>query len=629
MSIPQRWVAYTITYSATDSAGNTGSETREVNVVDTIAPVITLSGDSTIELLASENFTDPGATATDSFEGSLSVSTSGSVDNTAEGTYTLTYTASDSSGNSASETRTVNVLPSTVLTVQTQNYFTGDAIEGAPVSITATEDGDEITRTGITDSNGEISVAVADDAERIVVSSDAEGYGEYSAIVTTLDQTVDLFLQPVNAEISFTPTTESDLEVSGINVVSLAANSLVDENGNTPTGDVSAELTIIDPSVDPELMPGNFETLDTDTGEAGQIESFGAVSVTFEDEDGNSYNLNSGETATVRIPLASGTSSSSAPDTIPLYYFDEETGYWVEEGTATLVTNDGETYYEGTVSHFTTWNADYLYDSIQINGCVEDSNGDPISLAEIKTQGVSYSGQAWTTSDATGSFSVAAKPSSTVLLSATTPGGLSRTSTITTSSVDIDQSECIILDESAAVVTLTWGASPSDLDTHFFGPDSEDGEDAFHISYTNKEETINNSSIWLDVDDTSSYGPEITTISSFPYSGRYSYAVYKYSSSGSDIAESPARVELNYSGQRQVFSAPEGDATRCWAVFDFVVDEQGGVTIEETGSWESYSYCHAGEYSADDYSTQSNHQSVTEDNSGVLKDMILRKYYAK
>ena len=44
--------SYTITYSATDAAGNTSTATRTVNVVDTTAPVITITGDNpaTVEL---------------------------------------------------------------------------------------------------------------------------------------------------------------------------------------------------------------------------------------------------------------------------------------------------------------------------------------------------------------------------------------------------------------------------------------------------------------------------------------------------------------------------------------------------------------------------------------------------
>ena len=40
--------SYTVTYSATDAAGNTGTATRTVTVVDTTAPVVTNSGDNPV-----------------------------------------------------------------------------------------------------------------------------------------------------------------------------------------------------------------------------------------------------------------------------------------------------------------------------------------------------------------------------------------------------------------------------------------------------------------------------------------------------------------------------------------------------------------------------------------------------
>ena len=60
-----------------------------------------------------ESFTDPGASATDAVDGNLNVSISGTVDTTKLGIYTLTYTASDLSGNSVKVTRTVRVVDTT------------------------------------------------------------------------------------------------------------------------------------------------------------------------------------------------------------------------------------------------------------------------------------------------------------------------------------------------------------------------------------------------------------------------------------------------------------------------------------------------------------------------------------
>ena len=98
---------YTITYTATDAAGNTVTATRTVTVVDTTAPVITVtSGNDTVERGGS--WTDAGATA----DGGETVTASGTVDTSAAGTDTITYTATDAAGNTGNATRTVTVVGS-------------------------------------------------------------------------------------------------------------------------------------------------------------------------------------------------------------------------------------------------------------------------------------------------------------------------------------------------------------------------------------------------------------------------------------------------------------------------------------------------------------------------------------
>lgn len=536
-----------------------------------------------------------------------------------------------SDDNSNPEVNDDNVEQSVVaLQIQSKDYFTGEFISNAEINISSLVDGVQVSNTGVTDENGLLSIEIPENSEQIVINGDADEYGEYSLNIASTDQAVDLFLQPVNASVSFDPYVEANLEVETINIVTLPANSLVDEDGIAPTGSVVAEITIIDPSTDPDLMPGDFQTIDSTTGVTSQIESFGAVNVTFDDEDGNSYNIAEGETATVRIPLASG--STNAPDTIPLYHFNETTGFWDEDGTATL--NEAGTYYEGTVSHFSTWNADRVYDSIEIEGCLVNSDGDAVSGARVQTQGVDYSGQSVTYSNDSGNFNVFAKSNSEILLSATENSGLSRTQTLNTAEENIVQTECMILEQGAAVVTLTWGENPRDLDTQFFGPSAAEGDESFLVYFSNKDELLgedeNTATISLDVDDTSSYGPEVTTISSFPYEGRYTYAVKHYSGS-SDIAASPARVELNFENETQIFSPPTGEATICWAVFDFVVDAQGIVTIEELATWESDSYCRGYDYEEvrSVSSLRSVNFQVDSHKTGLLQDMVNSKYYSK
>jgi hypothetical protein len=70
--------SYTVTYSATDAAGNIGTATRIVNITDTTKPAITIIGDNPATAEFGLTYTDAGATASD-LSGDVTVITSGSV----------------------------------------------------------------------------------------------------------------------------------------------------------------------------------------------------------------------------------------------------------------------------------------------------------------------------------------------------------------------------------------------------------------------------------------------------------------------------------------------------------------------------------------------------------------------
>ena len=115
---------YTLTYTATDSSGNVDTKTRTVNVVDVFVldstpPVITITGANPINVTKGTTYEDAGATANDAEDGVRTVTSSGTVDTATLGTYTITYTASDLLNNTATATRTINVVPDTTAPVIT------------------------------------------------------------------------------------------------------------------------------------------------------------------------------------------------------------------------------------------------------------------------------------------------------------------------------------------------------------------------------------------------------------------------------------------------------------------------------------------------------------------------------
>ena len=99
-----------------DTAGNAAlTVTRTVTVVDTTKPVITLSGNATVSVVAGATYTDAGATATDeTAPANPTVTTTGTVNAAVPGVYTLSYDAVDTAGNAAlTVTRTVTVVDTT------------------------------------------------------------------------------------------------------------------------------------------------------------------------------------------------------------------------------------------------------------------------------------------------------------------------------------------------------------------------------------------------------------------------------------------------------------------------------------------------------------------------------------
>ena len=99
---------YQITYSYVFE-GETYSINRYVAVVDQTKPVITLNpGIDTVSL--GETWIDAGVNVADNSGEVLNIQISGTVDTNTSGTYLITYQVNDSSINTSTVTRYVNVL---------------------------------------------------------------------------------------------------------------------------------------------------------------------------------------------------------------------------------------------------------------------------------------------------------------------------------------------------------------------------------------------------------------------------------------------------------------------------------------------------------------------------------------
>ena len=135
---------------------------------------------------------------------------------------------------------------------------------------------------------------------------------------------------------------------------------------------------------------------------------------------------------------------------------------------------------------------------------------------------------------------------------------------------DFDFTITPILADDEVRIVLTWGSSPSDLDSHLVG--RTPGGDTFNVYYSDKEYNYDGVEMAnLDTDDTSSYGPETITITERIY-GTYTYAVHNYSNrnnSNSDTLSFSGAVVRVFIGSTQVaeYHVPTDQVGTYWTVF--------------------------------------------------------------
>ena len=139
---------------------------------------------------------------------------------------------------------------------------------------------------------------------------------------------------------------------------------------------------------------------------------------------------------------------------------------------------------------------------------------------------------------------------------------------------DIGQDAALtpILSEDEYRVILTWGSEPSDLDSHLSGVSSEFGQ--FHVAYYEMSAYDKDANLIasLDLDDTSSYGPETITFR-VSKNGRYKYSVHDYTNSAAiesnALSNSRAKVEV-YKGNSlfATYNVPVNTGGTVWNVFE-------------------------------------------------------------
>ncbi|WP_338867827.1 hypothetical protein [Myxococcus stipitatus] len=184
-------------------------------------------------------------------------------------------------------------------------------------------------------------------ATRYVVDAGLKGYIPTSLIYTVVPESLDVKLQ--RAEVySVNPTQSISVTDSRGTRISIPAGSLVDAQGRPAPSPLQLQIYTYDLRND--QLVGDMSAIDS-SGQTVTLLSVGALSVEFRDANGALYNLAAGRTASISLRADPGSTYSGS---VPLWWYDQVRGVWVEEGAGTVT--DGVA--TGQVSHFTVWNFD-------------------------------------------------------------------------------------------------------------------------------------------------------------------------------------------------------------------------------------------------------------------------------
>lgn len=147
--------------------------------------------------------------------------------------------------------------------------------------------------------------------------------------------------------------------------------AFVQENGTAYTGNVNISMNYLSPT-DPNVfvkMPGSLLGTRTD-GSISGMETYGMVNVEMYGSNNEKLQLEAGHTANISMPIVSNQLDTAAA-IIPLWYFNETTGLWQEQGFSRKIGNR----YIGNVSHFTWWNNDCSFVVATLHVTVKNADG--------------------------------------------------------------------------------------------------------------------------------------------------------------------------------------------------------------------------------------------------------------
>lgn len=233
-------------------------------------------------------------------------------------------------------------------------------------------------QTATTDADGYFRIrnAALDKKAALVTAEKAGYYKAYRTFqATSGTNQVVIKLIPKDLTGTIDGASGGDVTTTEGLKIALPANGVVSAaSGAAYSGPVEVYASFIDPSAADiaERVPGSFMADDKD-GKRVTLSSYGMMAVELQSPAGEKLQIKTGSAATITSPIPASL-QSSAPATIALWFVDEQTGIWKEEGSATKTGNS----YVGQVKHFSFWNCDIGIPAVNVTMTVKDQGGHPL-----------------------------------------------------------------------------------------------------------------------------------------------------------------------------------------------------------------------------------------------------------
>lgn len=198
---------------------------------------------------------------------------------------------------------------------------------------------------------------------------------------------VSIKLIPRVSKGTFAASSGGIITVAQGDSVTFDATSVVDAATNTVyAGIVHVFAAYIDPtdSVLFQHMPGDLRGIGMD-GKETLLQTYGMMVVEMEGDAGQQLQIAPGKTASLSMKIPD-VLKTKAPATIPLWYFNDTTGRWIEQGAAV---RKGDQYC-GQTSHFTFWNCDLPAKAVNFKMVVKDQHGNPVPYVSVTITSPTY-----------------------------------------------------------------------------------------------------------------------------------------------------------------------------------------------------------------------------------------------